>query len=82
MNAYKQGFSDGLKQARKLVKEDIASIYGIMNVILLEMGNTEEEVTNLLAQTQERWVAVVESDQSVKEYLREHLPFEIYQDLI
>lgn len=49
---------------------------------MLEMGNTEEEVTNLLAQTQERWVAVVESDQSVKEYLREHLPFEIYQDLI
>lgn len=82
MNQYKQGFTDGLRQARKLVKEDIAAVYGMLSVILIESGNSEDDVQNLLAQIQDRWITVTQSGQSVKEYLSEHLPFEIYQDII
>ena len=82
MNAYKKGVSDGIEQARKIVKNDIVSIYGIMACILLEMENTEDEVINLLSQIQERWETVTASDESMKDYLKRVLPFELYQEVV
>lgn len=77
---YTKGFYDGLKQAKSLVKQDIAHIYGIMCVILIESGNTADECENLLMQIQERWQEVAKT--GVEEYLKEKLPFDIVQMVI
>lgn len=82
MNAYQKGLNDGIRQAKKLITKDIRYIYGILAIVLLEMNNTEDEVISLLGAIQDRWITVTQSGQSVKEYLSEHLPFEIYQDIV
>lgn len=79
MNGYKKGLTDGIRQAQKLVKKDISYLYGIMAVLLLEMGNTEEEVTSLMGQIEARWMEVTQSDESIEAYLERVLPFSIEQ---
>lgn len=78
-NPYLRGIDYGVQLARKTLQSDIKGIYGIMAVLLLESGNTEEEVTDLLEQIQYRWNEIVQSGYTVEEYLEDNLPFDLVQ---
>lgn len=78
-NPYQQGLIDGINKAKRLVDSDIKGIYGIMAVVLLESGNTEESIIELMNQIQTRWNEVVQSDKTTEAYLEEKLPFELVQ---
>lgn len=76
-----QGLYDGIAKAKKLVKEDISYIYGMMCVKLIEKGWTVEECSELIEDIQTTWADVTQSGTTMKEYLNDNLDIEIVQTL-
>lgn len=40
---YKQGLNDGINRAKRVIKNDIKSIYGIMALIMIETGTRQKK---------------------------------------
>lgn len=76
---YKRGLEDGINVAKKTVKNDIKSIYGMMAVIMLERGQSEDDVESMIIAIQDRWNSIASSGESLESYLREHLPIDMVQ---
>lgn len=63
---YQQGYYDGRKLAEKIVKSDIAGIYGAACIVLKKQFDFDYDTSvDFLNNVQETWDSVVQSGESM-----------------